>query len=49
MRWVGHVASVRDNRGAYRVLVGKTEGEKPLGKLWHRQDDKINMDLQDIG
>ena len=49
MRWVGHVANVRDNRGAYRLLIGKTEGKRPLATLRHRQDDKINMDLQEMG
>jgi len=36
-------------RGAYRVLVEKTEGKKPLGRLRHRREDKINMALQEMG
>jgi hypothetical protein len=36
MRWAGHVACVRDRRGAYRVLVGKREGKNPFGRTRHR-------------
>jgi len=36
MRWAGHVARVRDRRAAYRVLVGKREGKRPLGRTGHR-------------
>jgi hypothetical protein len=36
MRWVGHVAHMGEGRGAYRVLVGKPEGERPLGRPRHR-------------
>jgi len=49
MRWVGHVASMGVSRGAHRVLVGKTEGKRPRGRLRHRREDKINMDLQEMG
>jgi len=31
-----HVAHMEDRRGAYRVLVGKPEGKRPLGRAWHR-------------
>jgi hypothetical protein len=34
-----------ERRGAYRVLVGKSEGKKPLGKPWRRWKDNIKMDL----
>ena len=48
MRWAGHVAH-RGRRGAYRVLVGKPEGKKPLGKPRRRWEDNIKMDLQEVG
>ena len=35
-------------RGVYRVLVGKHEGKRPLGRPRHRWEDNINMDLQDV-
>ena len=38
-----------ETRGVYRVLVGKPEGKKPLGKPRHRWEDKIKMDLQEVG
>ena len=43
MRWVGHVARMGDRRSLYRVLVGKPEGKKPLGKSRHRWDVNIKM------
>jgi len=48
MRWAGHVAHMGDGRGVYRMLVGKPEGKRPLGKPRHRWDD-IKMDLQEVG
>jgi hypothetical protein len=36
MRWAGHVAHVGEKREVYRVLVGKPEGKRPLGRLRHR-------------
>jgi hypothetical protein len=48
MRWARHIASIRDRRGAYRVLVGKPEGKRPLGKPRHRQED-ITLDCQKVG
>jgi hypothetical protein len=45
LRWTGHVASVGEWRGMYRVLVGKPEGRRPLGRLRHRWEDGIKMDL----
>jgi hypothetical protein len=44
MRWLGHVACMGERRGAYRVMVGKAEGEGPLGRPRRRWDD-IKMDL----
>jgi len=49
MSWAGHVASMGESRGVYRVLVGKSEGKRPLGKPRHRWEDNIKMDLQEVG
>jgi hypothetical protein len=49
MRWVGYVARMEDRRGACRVLVGKPEGRRPLGRFGRRREDNIKMDLQDVG
>jgi len=38
-----------ESRGVYRVLVGKFEGKKPLGRLRHRWEDNIKMDHQEVG
>ena len=46
MRWEGHVARMGDRRGVYRVLVGKPEGKRPLGRPSHRWEDNIKMDLR---
>jgi len=48
MRWARHIASIRDRKGAYRVLVGKPEGKRPLGRPRHRREDII-LDLQEVG
>jgi hypothetical protein len=47
MRWTGHVARIGEKRGACRVLVGKTEGKKPLGRLRHRWED-IKMNVHEV-
>jgi hypothetical protein len=49
MRWVGHVARMGEDRGVHRVLVGKPEGKRPLGRPRHRWEDNIKMDLQEVG
>ena len=49
MRWAGHVARMGNERGAYRVLVGKPEEKRPLGKPSRRWVDTIKMDLQEVG
>ena len=49
MRWVGHVAHMRERRGAYRILVGKPEGKRPLGRPSLRWENYIKMDLQELG
>jgi len=45
MRWTGHVACMGEERGVYRVLVGKPEGRRPLGRPRRRWVDNIRMDL----
>ena len=49
MRWAGHVARMAEERAVYRVLVGKLEGRKPLGRPRRRWMDNIRMDLQEVG
>jgi hypothetical protein len=49
VRWAGHVAWMGEERGVYRVLVGKPEGKMPLGRPRHRWEDNIRMDLQEVG
>jgi len=51
MRWAGHVACMGEERGMYRVLVGKPEGKRPLGRPRRRWVDNIRMDLRrwDVG
>jgi len=48
MRWAGHVARMGEERGPYRVLVGKPEGKRPLGRRRRRWVDNIRMDLQEV-
>jgi transcription termination factor 2 len=49
MRWAGHVAHMEEERGVHRVLVGKLEGKRPLGRPRRKWEDKIKMDLQEVG
>ena len=49
MRWAGHVARMGERRGVYRVLVGKPEGMRPLGRTRRRWKDNIKMDVQEVG
>jgi hypothetical protein len=49
MRWVGHVARMGEGRCAYRILVGRSEGKRPLGRPRRRWEDNIKMDLREIG
>jgi len=49
MRWEGHVARMKDSRGVYRVLVGKPEGKRPLGRPRRRWEDNIKIYLQEVG
>ena len=46
MRWAGHVARMGEDRDVHRVLVGKPEGKRPLGRPRRRWEDSIKMDLQ---
>jgi hypothetical protein len=48
MRWMEHVAQMGEERGVYRVLAGKPEGKRPLGKPRNRWED-IRMDIQEVG
>jgi hypothetical protein len=49
MRWAGHVARMAEGRGVYRVLVGKPEGKRPLGRPTRRWEDNIKLDLMETG
>jgi len=49
MRWAGLVARMGKTRGIYRVLVGKPEGKRPLGRPRRRWEDNIQLDLQEVG
>ena len=49
MRWAGHVARMRERRGVCRVLVGKSDGRRPLGRPRHRWENNTKMDLQEVG
>jgi hypothetical protein len=48
MRWAGHAARMGERRNAYRILVGKQEGKRPLGTSRRRWVDNIKMDLREI-
>jgi hypothetical protein len=49
MRWEGHVARMGEKRNAYRLLVVKPEGKRPLGRPKHRWVDNIRTDLGEVG
>jgi len=53
MKWAGHVARMGEGRGVHRVLVGKPEGKRPMGRPRHRWkdrwEDNIKMDLREVG
>jgi hypothetical protein len=49
MRWAGHVARMGDERNVYKVLMGKPEGKRPLGRPRRRWEDRIRLDLREIG
>ncbi|KAJ4428321.1 hypothetical protein ANN_24340 [Periplaneta americana] len=49
LRWAGHVVRMGESRNAYRVLVGRPEGKRPLGRPRRRWEDNIKMDLREVG
>ncbi|KAJ4427020.1 hypothetical protein ANN_26819 [Periplaneta americana] len=49
LRWAGHVARMGESRNAYRVLVGRPEGKRPLGRPRHRWEDNITLHLREVG
>ncbi|KAJ4428016.1 hypothetical protein ANN_24030 [Periplaneta americana] len=49
LRWIGHVASMGESRNAYRVLIGRPEGKRPLGRPRRRWGDNIKMNLREVG
>ena len=49
MKWAGHVARMCEDSRVYRVLVGKPEGRRPLGRPRRRWVDNIRIDLQEVG
>jgi hypothetical protein len=48
MRWAGHVARMGEKRNSYRILVGKPEGKRPLGRPRRRWVDNIKIGLREI-
>jgi hypothetical protein len=49
MRWVGHVACMGERRGIYRVLIGRPEGKRPLGRRRRSWENNIKMDFRETG
>jgi hypothetical protein len=49
MRWAGHAERMGERRNAYRILVGKPEGKRPLGRPRRRWMDNIKMNLREVG
>jgi hypothetical protein len=49
MRWTGHVERMGEERSVHRVLVGKPNGKRSLGRPIRRWEDNINIDLQEVG
>jgi hypothetical protein len=49
MKWAGHVARMEEKRNAYRILVGKPEGKRPLGRPRYRWMNTIKIDLRETG
>jgi hypothetical protein len=49
MRWEGHIARMVKMRNSYKILVGKPEGKRPLGRPKRRWEDNIKMELKETG
>jgi hypothetical protein len=49
IRWAGHVVRMGEERSVYRVLMGKPEGKRPLGRPRHRWENNISWDFQEVG
>jgi hypothetical protein len=49
IKWAGHVARMREKRNAYKLLVRKPEGKRPLGRPRRRWVNNIRMDLVEVG
>jgi hypothetical protein len=49
MRWSEHVARMGEGKDVYRVLVGRSEGKRPLGRSRHRWEDNIKLDFRELG
>jgi hypothetical protein len=49
MIWAGHVIRMGEKRNAYRILVGNSEGKRPLGRPRRRWVDSIKIDIREIG
>ena len=49
LRWSGHVARLEQSRNVYRVLLGKPEGKRPLGRPRRKWENNIKMDLREVG
>jgi hypothetical protein len=49
MGWAGHASRMGERRNAYRILVGKPEGKRPLGRPKRRCADNIKMELREVG
>ena len=49
LRWAGHVARMEVGKSAFKILIGKPTGKRPLGRPRGRCEDNIRMDLKEIG
>ena len=49
LRWAVHVARMEEGMSAFKILTGKPTGKRPLGRLRHRWEDNIRMDLEEMG
>jgi hypothetical protein len=49
MRWAGHVACMGEGRGVCKVLVGRPDGKRPLGRPRRRWEDNVKMKIKEIG